>query len=150
FRPQTRGANALAHLALVVVHLGGVDMPVTDPDGLFGQPRTVAAAQGPRAKTNDRNPEPFCLDELHGFLLVFAIVRETAKIQSPPPGFACLAGSDHRIRHGSFKIVIEELAALVARCDPGTLHLTHLADLLVIEFRAQAAKTVIEDIVPHE
>src|SRR4029079_11453728 len=127
-----------------------VDMPVADANRLLGKARAVAAAQGPCSEVNKRDLESSSLDQLHGNLLLVAIVRKTAQIKRPPSGFARLASCDHRIRHGPFKIVIEKLATLVARGDPGSLHLAHLTDLLVLEFCAQPAKTVVEDTIPDE
>src|SRR4029077_9963330 len=111
-----------------------------DADGLLGQPRAVAAAQGPRPETDNRDLETFPLDRLHALLLALGIVGKASKEQCPPAGLATLASRDHRIRHATFEIVIDEAAAFVACRDPGALHLTHLAHLLVLEFCAQAAE----------
>ena len=48
-------AQALADIALVVIHLGGVDMPVAEAQRLLDDARAGAAAQFPGAKPDQRN-----------------------------------------------------------------------------------------------
>src|SRR5277367_1834913 len=50
-------ANALSHLALVVVDFCGIDVAVAEPQRLLDHPRAGPAAQFPGAKTNQGN---FC------------------------------------------------------------------------------------------
>ena len=49
------GADTLANIALVVVHLRGVDVAVAVGDGLLDQPRAVLAAQRPGAEPDQRD-----------------------------------------------------------------------------------------------
>ena len=59
------GAHALTDLALIVVHLRGVDMPVSEPQRLLDEPGASAATQLPGAKPDCRNARTTGLDHLH-------------------------------------------------------------------------------------
>ena len=61
--PEAR--SRLADLALVVVHLGGIDVAVSEPQRLLDDARTSAPAQLPGAQTHERNARTFHLDEVH-------------------------------------------------------------------------------------
>src|SRR5690349_21552544 len=52
---QAGSANALAHIALVVVHLCGVDVAIADGDRLLDEPRAILAAQRPGAEPDQWN-----------------------------------------------------------------------------------------------
>src|SRR3989304_4835056 len=58
------GAHPLAHLALIVVHLRGVDVAIAEADRLLDNARAVAPAQRPGAEPDKRNTETFRLDKL--------------------------------------------------------------------------------------
>src|SRR5262245_27294902 len=60
------GAQALADLALVVVHRGGIDVAVAEPQRLLDHARADAAAQVPGAEPDERNARAVCLNHLHG------------------------------------------------------------------------------------
>ena len=49
------GAQPLAHLAFVVVQLGGVDVAVAEPQRLLDDPRAGTPAQLPGAETDQRD-----------------------------------------------------------------------------------------------
>src|SRR5579871_4276847 len=53
--PDTRGAQAFADRGLVVVDLGGIDVPVAKPQRLFDHARAGAAAQVPGAEPEQRD-----------------------------------------------------------------------------------------------
>ena len=56
------GAQPLAHLALVVVHLRGVDVAVAEPQRLLDHARAGASAQIPGAETDERDAGAFGFD----------------------------------------------------------------------------------------
>ena len=49
---DARGAQPLPHFALVVVHFGGIDVAVAEPQRLLDDARTDAPAQFPGAEAN--------------------------------------------------------------------------------------------------
>src|ERR1700733_5070589 len=53
---DARRAQALADLALVAIHLGGIDMAVAEAQGLLDDARTGALAQVPGTEADRRNP----------------------------------------------------------------------------------------------
>src|SRR5262249_121021 len=57
-------AQALTHLALIVVHLSGVDVAIAEPQRLLGEPRAGAPAQVPGPETDERNPGGLGLDHV--------------------------------------------------------------------------------------
>src|SRR5262245_39636735 len=68
---HARGTQALAHLALVVVHLGGVDVAIAEPQRLLDNARAIAPAQVPGAEPDRRYLRAFGLDEGgHGQLVM--------------------------------------------------------------------------------
>ena len=87
------GAHALAHFALVVVHLRGVDVAIADADRLLDQPRAVAPAQRPGAETDDRNLEAFGFDRVHlkPSFSFGDVVGKAAQVQRLHPGRAAEA-----------------------------------------------------------
>src|SRR5215207_7894875 len=52
---HARGAQALADLAFVLVHLRGVDVAIAEPQRLLDDPRAGASAQFPGAQPDRRN-----------------------------------------------------------------------------------------------
>ena len=59
---QTGGAQPFAYLALVVVHLRGVDMPIAEPQRLLDDAGAGASAQIPGAETGKRDAGAFGFD----------------------------------------------------------------------------------------
>ena len=53
--PDAGGVQPLAHLAFVIVHLGGVDVTVAEAQRLLDDPRTCASPQLPGAQPDERN-----------------------------------------------------------------------------------------------
>src|SRR5262249_27762251 len=62
---HARSAQPLAHLTLVVVHLGGVDVAIAEPKRLLHNACTRAPAQIPGAEPQQRNACALRLDEFH-------------------------------------------------------------------------------------
>src|SRR5215470_16331203 len=81
-------------------------------------------------------------------LSAFRIIDEAKQKQCATPGLTRLARGNHRICHGTFEIVVEKPAGLVARRDPGLLHLTHFEFLRVVELFTEPSEAVVEDVVP--
>src|SRR6516165_8761997 len=67
--PEARGAQRLADLALVVVHLGGVDVAVAEAERLLDRARAGAPAQVPGAEPDRGNLRTVRLDVHHGAIL---------------------------------------------------------------------------------
>src|SRR5215217_3210335 len=63
---HARGAQALADLAFVFVHLRGVDVAIAEPQRLLDDPRTGASAQLPGAQPDRRNSCAIGFDKQHG------------------------------------------------------------------------------------
>ena len=63
---DARGAQAFADLALVVVHLRGVDVAIAEPQRLLDDAGAGAAAQFPGAEPEQRNPRAIGLDARYG------------------------------------------------------------------------------------
>jgi len=66
---DARCAQAVAHLALVVVHLGGVDMAIAEPQRLLDHARAGAPAHLPGPEPDRRYLGALGLDEDHGGFL---------------------------------------------------------------------------------
>ena len=62
---DARGAQRLADLALVVVHLRRVDVAIAEPQRLLDDARAGAPAQLPGAETDQRNTRAVRVDDLH-------------------------------------------------------------------------------------
>jgi hypothetical protein len=63
--PDPAGAQTFPDLALIAVHLGGVDVAVSEPQRLLDHPRAQPPAQIPGAETDRRNPRAVRLDIRH-------------------------------------------------------------------------------------
>src|ERR1700730_14723194 len=74
------------------------------------------------------------------------VIGKAKQVQCPAPSLAAHTRRNHRVRHGSLEIVVEECTGLVARCNPGALHLAQLENLLGFKRVAQAAEALIEDV----
>src|ERR1700755_1746630 len=81
--------------------------------------------------------------------LVLRIVEEAEEEQRPPAGLRINARRAHRARHRALEIVPVKGAGLLARYDPGALHIPQLVLLAVIELVAQATEGLVEDVVPN-
>jgi hypothetical protein len=62
---EAGGARPLAHVALVVIHLRGVDVAVAEPQRLLDDARAGAALQFPGAQPEERNAGAMRLDYRH-------------------------------------------------------------------------------------
>jgi hypothetical protein len=60
-----RGTQPLPHLAFVVVKLGGVDVPVAEPQRLLDDARTGAPAQFPGAEADQRDARAVRFDDVN-------------------------------------------------------------------------------------
>src|SRR5262249_39725372 len=63
---DARGAQPFSHLALIVIHLSGVDVAIAKPQRLFNDTRADTPAQIPGAEPEQRNACAICFDDLHG------------------------------------------------------------------------------------
>ena len=66
---DSRGAQAVADLALVLIDLRGVDMAIAEPQRLLDQTRAGSSAQLPGAEPDRGDVGAVGLDELHGRIL---------------------------------------------------------------------------------
>ena len=66
--PDAGCTQALAHRLLVVVHLGGVEVTVTEAQRLLDHAGADAAAQFPGAETEQRNPRAVGVNDRCRFL----------------------------------------------------------------------------------
>ena len=73
--PDAGRAQPLAHLALVVVDLGRVDMPIAEPQRLLDEAGTDATFQLPRSEPDGRDTRSMGLDDGHRALS--AVIRNT-------------------------------------------------------------------------
>ena len=72
---DARGIEPLADLALVVIDFGGIDVAIAEPQGLFDDARTGAAAQFPRTEPDQGDfgalglDAGYVIDGIHGWNL---------------------------------------------------------------------------------
>src|SRR6185295_4968017 len=79
------GAQPLPDLAFVVVHLGGVDMAIAQPQRLLDHARAGLAAQVPGAETDERNLCAVGLDGLHHSCSIAADAIGVPRTPLPSP-----------------------------------------------------------------
>src|ERR1700752_2767961 len=58
-------SQPLANLALVLVHLGRIDVPISLPQRLLDDPATGSAPEVPGSKPDHRNARAICLNVVH-------------------------------------------------------------------------------------
>ncbi len=61
----TGGANALSHLALILIDLRGINVAITEAKRLFNEPCTGSPAQLPGTESDSRNARAARFNDFH-------------------------------------------------------------------------------------
>ena len=90
-------AQTFTDFALVVIHLGGVDVPVAEPQRLLDDARAGAAAQFPGAEADQRNPCAVCFDARDWFEFAHLTPAGSGKARTISSRFAGPASARRKV-----------------------------------------------------